>query len=178
MRAATFAANLLAEVDKSQRTLAKINAGDLEHTANTANDTMKPLMLELATPLRELGESDQQEFDREAYKAAESRVLEKCMTQYSSYQGDKVTKEADAKAAAEASAKKAPDEAAAKVAAEAAEAAAKAPKEHSVTGADVVTITKHGTGPQVAIITHAGWSNFAVHTLDATLNSTDLVETR
>jgi hypothetical protein len=175
IRASTFAANLLADVDRSQRTLAKINAGDLEYAANTANDTMKPLILDLAHPLKELGESDQREFDREAYKVAEAKVLEKCKNQYSSYQGNKAKKEADAKVAAEAAAKKAAEEAAVKAAAEAAEAAAKAPKEYSGAGADVLTITKHGTGPQVAVITHTGWSNFAVHTLDATLDSTDLL---
>lgn len=175
IRASTFVANLLADVDKSQRTLAKINAGDLEYAADTANDAMKPLILDLAHPLKELGESDQKDLDREAYKAAEAKVLDKCKTQYSSYQGNKAKKEADAKAVAEASAKRAADEAAAKAAAEAAEAAAKAPKEYSGAGADVLTITKHGTGPQVAVITHAGWSNFAVHTLDATLDNTDLL---
>lgn len=169
--ASTFVANLPAEIDKSQRTLAKISAGDLEFVANTANEAMKPLVLDLAKPLKDLGESDQSGLDREAYKMAESKVLEKCSTQYSSYQGNKAAKAAVEKAEADIAARKAAEEAAAKAAAE----AAAAPKEYAGFGDDVVTITKHGTGAQVAVVQHTGGSNFAVHTLDATLDTTDLL---
>lgn len=164
LTAQAFVANLPAEVTPTHRTTAKISAGDLEYVAKTANDTMKPLVLGLVDPLKELGESDRQDFDREGYTAAEAKVLEKCKNQYASYQGNKAAKE---KAAAEAAAKKAAEEAA--------EAAKNAPKEYAGAGADVVTITKHGTGPQVAVITHSGYSNFAVHTLDASMGNTDLL---
>lgn len=60
IRAWTFAANVPATgADKSQRTLAKINAGALEYEASTANDVMKPLILDLVKPLKDFGESDQ-----------------------------------------------------------------------------------------------------------------------
>lgn len=175
-RASALVTNLPAEISASHRTLAKISASDLEYVANSANDTLKPLILDLATPLKEMGESGQQDFDRDAYKAAEGKVLEKCRHQYSSYQGNKAKKDAADRAAAEAAAKKAADEAAAKAAAEAAAAAAAAPKEYAGFGDDVVTITKHdSTGPQVAVITHSGGGNFAVHTLDAALANNDLL---
>lgn len=164
LQAQAFVANLPSEVAPSHRSTAKTNASDLEYVAKTANDTMKPLILDLAGRLKELGESDRQGFDRVSYTAAESKVLEQCKYQYASYQGNKVAKE---KAAAEAAAKKA--------AADAAEAARNAPKEYAGSGDDVLTITKHSTGAQVAIITHSGWSNFAVHTLDSALEDTDLL---
>lgn len=172
IRASTFAANVpAADVDKSQRTLAKISAADLEYVAGTANDAMKPLILDLAKPLKDLGESDQQNFVRDAYAAAEKKVLEKCSTQYSSYQGNKAAKAAVDKAAADIAASKAAAEAAAKAAAE----AAAAPKEYSGFGDDVLTITKHAAGPAILVIQHSGGSNFAVHSLDSALENTDLL---
>lgn len=157
-------ASLPTEVTQANRTTAKNAAGDLEYVAKTANGTMKSLLLEMAGPLKEFGEDDRQSFDREGYAAAEKKVLDECKHQYASYLGNKVLKE---KAAAEAAAKKAAEDAAA--------AAKNAPKEYAGAGDDVLTITKHDTGAQVAIITHSGWSNFAVHTLDSTLDSTDLL---
>jgi hypothetical protein len=124
----------------------------------------RPLVLSLVKPLKDLGESNQTSFDRAAYASAEKAVLEKCSTQYSSYQGNKAVKEREAKAARDAAAKKAAEE-----------AAAAAPKEYSGVGDDVVNITKHGTGAEVAIIQHTGGSNFAVHTLDSALEKTDLL---
>jgi hypothetical protein len=60
IRAWTFAANVPdTGSDKSQRTLAKINAGALEYAAGTANDVMKSLILDLVKPLKDFGESDQ-----------------------------------------------------------------------------------------------------------------------
>lgn len=162
--ASTLAANLTGTPEKSQRTKAKISAGDLEHVANTANEMMTPLVLALARPLRDFGESDQAPFDRDAYAAAEKAVLDECSTQHTSYQGNKAAKERGAQAARDAAAKKAADE-----------AAAAAPKEYSGVGDDVMNITKHGTGAEVAIIQHTGGSNFAVHTLDSALANTDLL---
>lgn len=164
LTAQTFVANLPAEVTPTHRITAKISAGDLEYVAKTANDTMKPLILDLANPLKELGEGAGQDFDREGYTAAESKVLEKCKHQYASYQGNKAAQE---KAAADAAAKRAAEEAA--------EAAKNAPKDYAGAGDDIVTITKHSTGAQVAVITHNGGSNFAVHTLDAALENTNLL---
>lgn len=164
--ASTLAANLTGTPDKSQHTKAKISAGDLEFVANTANDVMRPLVLAMAKPLKDFGESDQASFNRDAYASAEKAVLEKCSTQYSSYQGNKAAKEREAQAAREAAAKKAAEV-----------AAANAPKDYSGVGDDVVNITKHGdgTGAEVAIIQHTGGSNFAVHTLDSSLAKTDLL---
>lgn len=175
LRASALVTNLPAEIGSSHRQLARISSVDLAYVAESANDKMKPLILDLATPLKEMG-STQQGFDRDAYKVAEGKLLENCPTQYASYQGEKARKDAAEKAAADAAAKKAADEAAAKAAAEAAAAAAAAPKEYAGFGDDIVTITKHdSTGPQVAVITHAGGSNFAVHTLDAALAKNDLL---
>lgn len=155
-----FVASLPTEVTQANKTTAKNSAADLEYVAKTANETMKSLLLEMVGPLKELGEGDQQDFDREGYAAAEKKVLDECKHQYASYMGNKVAKE---KAAAK------------KAAEDAAEAAKNAPKEYAGVGDDVLSITKHDTGAQVAIITHSGWSNFAVHTLDSTLDSTDLL---
>jgi hypothetical protein len=168
-QAVTFLTNLPDEVDKSQLTRAKINAGDLEYVANTANDEMKPLVEDLTKPLQDLAAAEgQHNVETDGFKAAATKILEKCPTQAAAYDKDKAAKE---KAAADAAAKKAADEAAAKAAAE----AAAAPKEFAGVGDDIVTITKHGTGAQVAVIQHTGGSNFAVHTLDATMDTTDLL---
>lgn len=169
----TFLTNLPDPVTTTDQTKAKIFATDLEFVGKTANDEFKPLIAEMAKSLNELAtaQGSKVEFDADPFKTAGSKIIDMCPTQAEAYGDEKIKKEAAAKAAEEAAAKKAADEAAAKAAAE----AAAAPKEYAGAGADVVTITKHGTGPQVAIITHAGYSNFAVHTLDASLGNTDLL---
>jgi hypothetical protein len=105
-----------------------------------------------------------------------------CPDQAKGYAEDKAVKAAVNKAAADIAARKVEEAAATKAAAEAAaakkaadEAAAKAPEEYAGFGDDVVTITKHGTGAQVAIIQHTGGRNFAVHTLNSALSNTDLL---
>lgn len=181
VRAASFLANLPAELDASHVTLAEINAGDLEYVAGKADDEMKPLLQGLVATLGTVA-SGPKNVDTGSFTFAEGKVVEMCSTQAADYTKDRtaaaasVKKIADEtaakeKKAADDAAKKAADEAAAKAAAE----AAKAPKEYAGAGADVVTISKRGTGPQVAVITHVGWSNFAVHTLDSTMDSTDLL---
>lgn len=80
------------------------------------------------------------------------------------------------KAADDAAAKKAAEEAAAKKAAEdAAKAEALKPRVYSGTGDDVVTIAKHDKTAEAMKITHAGGSNFAVHSLDGSMKDTDLL---
>jgi hypothetical protein len=171
--AVNFLAALPDEIAKSDQTKAKIFATDLEFVGNTANDELKPVIAEMAKPLNDLAAADgtKYEFVAEPFKTAASKVLELCPKQAKEYDDDKAAKAALAKAEADIAARKAAEEAAAKAAAE----AAAAPKEYAGAGADVVTITKHAAGPQVAIITHTGYSNFAVHTLDASLGNTDLL---
>ncbi|MFC7847080.1 hypothetical protein ACFUTU_01240 [Arthrobacter sp. NPDC057388] len=90
---------------------------------------------------------------------------------------------AAAKAEEAAAKKKAAEKAAAdKRAAEKAAAAKKAaeeaklkPKVYSGFGDDVVAITKHDTGAEALVVQHEGPSNFAVHSLDSSLESTDLL---
>lgn len=168
--AVNFLSGLPDSIGKSDQTQAKIYATDLEFVANTANDDLKPLITEMAAPLNDLATAKGTDFEfvAEPFRTAASKVLELCPEQAAAYDKDKVDKAAAAKAEADAAAKKAADEAAAK-------AAAEAPKEYAGAGADVVSITKHGTGPQVAVITHNGYSNFAVHTLDASLGNSDLL---
>ncbi|WP_180987243.1 PASTA domain-containing protein [Arthrobacter sp. AFG20] len=74
------------------------------------------------------------------------------------------------KAAAE---KKAAEKAAA--AKRAAEEAKVKPKVYSGFGDDVLAISKHDTGAEALTIQHTGPSNFAVHSLDSSLDSTDLL---
>lgn len=69
--------------------------------------------------------------------------------------------------------KKAAEKAAA--AKKAAEEAKLKPKVYSGFGDDVLAISKHDTGTQAVTIQHAGWSNFAVHSLDSSLETTDLL---
>lgn len=69
--------------------------------------------------------------------------------------------------------KKAAEKAAA--AKKAAEEAKLKPKVYSGFGDDVLAISKHDTGAQAVTIQHAGGSNFAVHSLDSSLESTDLL---
>jgi hypothetical protein len=79
-------------------------------------------------------------------------------------------KKAAEKAAAE---KKAAEKAAA--AKKAAEEAKLKPKVYSGFGDDVQAISKHDTGAEALIIQHTGPSNFAVHSLDSSLEPTDLL---
>lgn len=173
-KAVNLLTSLPAELTVTNVTSAVISAGDLKYVAGTANDEMKPHIEALVTPL-EVVAPGPNKIQPDTVKAAEAKILEVCPEQAKGYADDKAVKEAVDKAAADIAARKAAEEAAAKAAAEAAEAAAKAPKEYAGVGDDVVTITKHGTGAQVAIIQHTGGSNFAVHTLDATMDTTDLL---
>lgn len=181
VRASSFLANLPGQLDASHVTVATINANDLEHVAGKADDEMKPLIDDLIQPLKAVAPGSNK-VDASSFQTTEEKVVDRCEAQSADYDQDKATASAsvrkiadeaaakEKKAAADA-AKKAADEAAAKAAAE----AAAAPKEYAGFGDDVVTITKHGTGPQVAVITHSSGSNFAVHTLDATMDTTDLL---
>ncbi len=49
------------------------------------------------------------------------------------------------------------------------------PKVYSGFGDDVLAISKHDTGAEAMVIRHTGGSNFAVHSLDSSLESTDLL---
>lgn len=171
--AVAFLTNLPDAITKSDQTQAKIFATDLEFVGNTANDEMKPLIADMAKPLNDLAAAKGTSFDfvAEPFKTAASKVVDLCPKQAKEYDDDKAAKAALAKAEADIAARKTEEAAAAK----AAEEAAKAPKEYAGFGDDVVTITKHGTGAQVAVIQHTGGSNFAVHTLDATMDTTDLL---
>ncbi|TQJ58058.1 hypothetical protein FBY30_0268 [Arthrobacter sp. SLBN-83] len=171
--AVAFLTNLPDPVTKSDQTKAKIFASDLEYVADTANDELKPLILDMAKTLSDFGtaETTKVSIDADPFKAAGTKIINACPAQAEAYGDEKNKKEAAKKAAADAAAKKTADEAAAKAAAE----AAAAPKEYSGVGDDVLNITKHSTGPEVAFIQHTGRSNFAVHTLDAKLESTDLL---
>lgn len=171
--AVVFLTNLPDPVTTPDQTKAKIFATDLEFVGNTANDEFKPLIADMAKTLSDLAaaEGAKVEVVVDPFKAAGSKVIEMCPTQAKEYDDEKAAKVALEKAEADIAARKAGEEAAAKAAAE----AAAAPKEYAGFGDDVVSITKHGPGAQVAIIEHAGGSNFAVHTLDATMDSTDLL---
>lgn len=177
-------------IEGTDRTVANMNAADLEKAVDTAPDGMKPLIQALAKPLRDVGAGTGKHVQSDEFKTAVDGILDHCPAQAADYNkaipeakknaadskriDDEVAKAAsDAKKAAdERAAKKAAEDAAAKAAAE---AAAAAPKEYSGFGDDVVNITKHGTGAEVAIIQHTGGSNFAVHTLDSSLGKTDLL---
>jgi hypothetical protein len=171
--AVTFLTNLPDPVTKTDQTKAKIFATDLEYVANTANDELKPLIMDMAKTLSDFGTAATTTvgIDVDPFKAAGKKIIDICPTQAEAYGNEKNKKEAAAKATADAAAKKAADEAAAKAAAE----AAATPKEYSGFGDDVLTITKHSTGPEVAFIQHTGGRNFAVHALDSTMASTDLL---
>jgi hypothetical protein len=171
--AVNFLGKVSDTVKPSDQTKAKILAGDLEYVAGTANDKIKPHVEIMAKTLTDLGMAtgEKVNVNVEPFKAASTKVLELCPTQQSAYNDEKEATAAVKKAEADIAARKAQEAAAAK----AAEEAAKAPKEYAGAGDDIVTITKHGTGAQVAVITHAGGRNFAVHTLDKTMDSTDLL---
>ncbi|MDQ1053127.1 hypothetical protein QE394_001055 [Arthrobacter sp. SORGH_AS 212] len=171
--AVNFLGNVPDTVKPSDQTKAKILAVDLEYVAGTANDQIKPHVETMAKTLTYFSAATGEKVtvDVNPFKAAGTKVLELCPKQETAYNDGKEVKAAVKKAEADIAARNAEEAAAAK----AAEEAAKAPKEYSGAGDDVVTITKHGTGAQVAVITHAGWSNFAVHTLDKTMDSTDLL---
>lgn len=181
MKAVAALTGLPAEVTVTNVTAAVIAAGDLEYVSGKANEEMKPLLDALVTPLKAVAPGPNTVKPDEV-KAAESKILEACPAQAKDYEDDKAVEVARAKAAADIEARKAAEAAKAKADAEAAaaakaaaEAAAKAPKDYAGFGDDVLTITKHGTGAQVAIIQHSGGSNFAVHTLDSTMDTNDLL---
>lgn len=171
--AVTFLANVPEPVTETEQIKAKNLASGLESVAETANDEMKTLINDMARTLNDFASAEGTKINVnvDSFKAAGSKIIDLCPDQAEAYGDEKMKKEAKAKAAADAAAKKAADEAAAKAAAE----AAAAPKEYAGVGDDIVTITKHDSGPQVAVITHTGGSNFAVHTLDAALANNDLL---
>ncbi|MDP9998277.1 hypothetical protein [Pseudarthrobacter sulfonivorans] len=174
MKAIRALTGLPAEVTITNVTSAVIAAGDLEFVSGTANEEMKPLIEALVSPLKAVAPGPNTVQPAEV-EAAESRILDACPAQAKDYEDDKAVEVARAKAEADIAARKAAEAASAKAAADAATAAAAAPKEYSGAGDDIVSITKHGTGAQVAIIQHTGSSNFAVHTLDSTMDTTDLL---
>jgi hypothetical protein len=100
-----------------------------------------------------------------AAKAAEAAAKKKA--------ADKAAAEKRAAEKAAAAKKAAADRAAA--AKKAAEEAKLKPKVYSGFGDDVLAISKHDTGAEALVIQHTGPSNFAVHSLDSSLESTDLL---
>lgn len=174
-----FLAKLPDELSASDLTKAKILATDLEYVAGTADATIKPQVDAMAKPLSELAAMEgKHTFDPAGFKAAGNEIINLCPDQAGEYNSDQEAAAAVEKAAADIAARKAADEAAAKAAAEAkaaADAAAAAPKDYSGFGDDVVNITKHAKGPAVLVIQHTGGSNFAVHSLDGSLESNDLL---
>lgn len=183
-RSVAFIKDLPEKVEAKHIASAKDFVTELAYVSNTANGDMKPLVEDMIKPLQDLaGATEGSDVGKsDAFSAASDGVLEKCSTHTVAYEEGKVKKVEQAKAAEAAAAKKAEDEAAAKAAAEAAaakkaeeEAAAAAPKDYSGVGDDVITITKHATGAQAAIINHSGGGNFAVHTLDGAMEENDLL---
>lgn len=170
MKAAAALTGLPAEVTITNVTSAVIAAGDLEYVSGSANDEMKPLIDALVTPLKAVAPGPNTVKPDEV-KAAESKILEACPAQAKDYEDDKAVEVARAKAAADIEARKAAEAAAAKAAAD----AAAAPKDYAGFGDDVLTIAKHATGPAILVINHTGGSNFAVKSLDSSLESTDLL---
>jgi hypothetical protein len=180
-KAVNLLISLPGEVTITNVTSTVIAAGDLEYAAGKSNDELKPLIEALVTPLKAVAPGPNKVPSGDV-KAAESKILEACPDQAKEYEDDKMVKAATDKAAADIAARKEAEAAAAKAAAEAAaaakaaaEAAAAAPKDYAGFGDDVISVTKHGTGAQVAIIQHSGGSNFAVHSLDATMDTNDLL---
>lgn len=174
-KAVSLLGSLPDELTISDVTVAVISAGDLKYIAGTANEELQPLIAALVTELEAVAPGPNM-IQAAEVQAAVTGIHEICPSQAKDHADDKAAKAAEDKETADIAAKKAADEAAAKAAAEVAAAeAAAAPKEYVGYGDDVVTISKHGTGAQVAVISHTGGSNFAVHTLDAALTTTDLL---
>ncbi|WP_043470605.1 Ltp family lipoprotein [Arthrobacter sp. Rue61a] len=139
--AVAFLQNLPDPVTENDQTKAKTIVADLEYVAGTANDEMKPLIIDMAKTLDGFASAEgaKVHVNVDSFKSAGSKLIDLCPTQAEAYGDEKLKKEAavkakaDADAAAEtkaeadaaAKAKAAADAAAAKAAADA-EAAAKA----------------------------------------------------
>lgn len=180
-KAVNVLTTLPAELTVTNVTGAVIAAGDLEFVAGKSSEDLKPLIEALIVPLKAVAPGANT-VKPEAVSAAESKILEACPDRAKDYEDDKMVKTARDKATADIAARKEAEAAKAKADAEAAaaakaaaEAAAKAPKDYAGFGDDVLTIAKHATGPAILVINHTGGSNFAVKSLDSSLESTDLL---
>lgn len=180
-KATNVLSSLPGEITITNVTGAVIAAGDLEFVAGKSSDDLKPLIEALIVPLKAVAPGTNT-VQPDAVTAAESKILEACPDRAKGYEDDKMVKAAMDRAAADIAARKEAEAAKAKADAEAAaaakvaaEAAAKEPKDYAGFGDDVLTIAKHAAGPAILVINHTGGSNFAVKSLDSSLESTDLL---
>lgn len=104
--AVAFLQNLPDPVTENDQTKAKVLVADLEYVADTANDEMKPLIIDMAKTLDGFASAEGAEVhvNVDSFKSAGSKLIDLCPTQAEAYGDEKLKKEAAVKAKADAEA--------------------------------------------------------------------------
>lgn len=171
--AVAFLQNLPDPVTEKDQTKARTFVTELEFVAGTANDEMKPLIIDMAKTLDGFASAkgDRVHVNVDSFKSAGSKLIDFCPTQAEAYGDEKSKKEAAAKAKAKA---KADADAAAKAKAEA-DAAAKAKAAADAEPKSAPTLSAMATANEDRFVKEVGAAHPAMKSTD-TKNMVDVAK--